>query len=615
MKSIRGIWMAFRNLRFRNKLILSFISLISIPSLIIGFGFYNTSSKIISDNTRDNIFNIVKKNTQIIDIKFSRIEESALMMVVDPDLYSLFEGYNTEDESNLLRLNYQVSVIISKYFSMYEDVYSAYIVTSNFSFGSNSKMFIPQGVFYKTSIYSDAVEAKGKTSWIRTYDFTDMFKQKELKNTNLDYRHMFAAVKLLNISTVESQNFYDGTYSSPVIKSLNSNVERPILILNFQENMFRDLYSSSLPIKEAVYYIIDRQGNIISHPDTAKLSTKENPVWLQEAIQNGTGSSYVNIDGHRTLVCYDTSKVTGWISVFAVPVDKTLSSLTVVRYYTLYLAMGITVLAIIFAFLISGWIARPIKKLLKAIKSIGEGNFPNRIMAVGNDEMGILVNNFNIMNEKIQKLIEENYEVKIREKEAQIMALNLQLNPHFMSNTLNTINWMAIENNQGEISKMIMSLSTMLQYTMRNTTEMVKFKDDLNWLKSYVFIMKNRYEDVFEVEYQFDERLYDTIVPKLFLQPIVENSIIHGFETVETEGYLRITGSIENGKRYFVVEDNGKGMTSAKILEVLNSDENSIGIKNIDKRVKLLFGEEYGLNIESQESKGTKVCIMIPYDG
>ncbi|EMS73001.1 sensor histidine kinase [Ruminiclostridium cellobioparum] len=615
MKIIKGIWMAFKNLRLRSKLILSFISLISIPSLVIGFGFYNTSSKIISENTSENIFNIVKKNTQITDIKFSRIEESALMMAVDPDLYRLFEGYNAEDESNLLRLNYEMSVIISKYFSMYEDVYSAYIVTSKFSFGSNSKMFIPQSAFYKTSIYSDAVEAKGKTRWIRTYDFTDMFNQKELKNTNLDYRYMFAAVKLLNISTLESQNYYDGTYSSPVIKSLNSNIERPILILNFQENIFHELYSSSLPIKEAVYYIIDRQGNIISHPDKAKLNTKETPVWLQEAIQKGAGSSYVNINGHRTLVCYDTSKVTGWISAFEVPVDKTLSSLTVVRYYTLYLAIGITILAIIIAFLISGRIVQPIKKLLKAIRSIGEGNFPNRIMAVGNDEMGILVDNFNIMNEKIQKLIEENYEVKIREKEAHIMALNLQLNPHFMSNTLNTINWMAIENNQSEISKMIMSLSTMLQYTMRNTTEMVKFKDDLDWLKSYVFIMKNRYEDVFGVEYQFDEKLYDTMVPKLFLQPIVENAIIHGFETVETGGYLKITGSIENGIRNFVVEDNGKGMTPEKNLKVMKSDENSIGIKNIDKRVKLLFGEEYGLHIESQEGKGTKVCIMIPYDG
>jgi two-component system, sensor histidine kinase YesM len=174
---------------------------------------------------------------------------------------------------------------------------------------------------------------------------------------------------------------------------------------------------------------------------------------------------------------------------------------------------------------------------------------------------------------------------------------------------------MAIENNQSEISKMIMSLSTMLQYTMRNTTEMVKFKDDLDWLKSYVFIMKNRYEDVFGVEYQFDEKLYDTMVPKLFLQPIVENAIIHGFETVETGGYLKITGSIENGIRNFVVEDNGKGMTPEKNLKVMKSDENSIGIKNIDKRVKLLFGEEYGLHIESQEGKGTKVCIMIPYDG
>jgi two-component system sensor histidine kinase YesM len=613
MLNFKSILVIFRNLKLRTKLIIAFISLISIPSLVIGYGFYETSSGIISENTRENISSLVIKNTQIIDIKLSRIEESALMMVVDPDLYKLFESYKANDESYLLRLNNEVTNIISKYFSMYEDVYSAYIVSSKFNFGSNSKMFIPQGMFYKTKLYSDALEAKGKTKWIRTFDFTEMFNQQELKNANLEYRYIFAAVKLLNISTVESKSHYDAaTLGSPIIKSLDDDVERPILILNFQESMFGDLYSNSLPIKEAEYYIMDRQGYIISHSDKSKLNTTENPVWLQEAIKKGTGSYYIDIEGQSALVCYDTSKVTGWISAIVVPVDKALGSLSKVRFYNLYLAIGITVLALIIAFIISGWIVKPIRKLLEGIRSIGEGNFPKRITVTGNDEIGVLVDNFNIMNEKIQRLIKENYEVKIREKEAQIMALNLQLNPHFMSNTLNTINWMAMENNQSKISKMIMSLSTMLQYNMRNTTEMVKFKDDLDWLKSYIFIMSNRYDGVFTVEYKFDERLNDTLVPRLFLQPIVENAIIHGFETMDAGGLLHITGTIENGKRNFFVEDNGKGMTQEKIHEVMRSDGNCIGVKNIDKRVKLLFGEEYGVSVESEPGKGTRISITIP---
>lgn len=614
MKYIRKTVIKFKSLKLRTKLIISYIALISFPLIVIGFGFYNTSSRILSENARENMYEIVKKNTQIIDIKLSAVQENATMMVIDPDLYKYFENINSDRDDELLKMNYDITRLISKYFSAYEDVFSAHIVTRRFTYGSTSRMFIPEGVFFNTSLYTEAVNLRGKTQWVRTYDFTDMFNQKNLKNTNFDYRYMFSAVKLLNISMVESNNFYDTNGGSTIIKSLKADIERPVLILNFQESMLRKLFINSIPITGAVYYIIDSQGNIISHPYTNMLGEKEDPEWLSEAVKNETGTSFVNIGGEKSLVCYDTLETNGWICAIVVPVDKMLSTLSNIRFYTVYLTLGLTALAMIIAFIISGWIANPIKKLLKGIKSLGEGKFPQKIAVAVNDEIGVLVDNFNEMNEKIQKLIEENYEVKIREKEAQIMALNLQINPHFMSNTLNVINWMAIENNQPEISKMILSLSTMMQYTMENTSELVTFKDDLEWLKSYIFIMSNRYENIFDVIYEFDDRLYNTLVPKLFLQPIVENSIIHGFETTESGGRIKVSGIIIDEKRCFIVEDNGKGMSLENIQKVIKSEGGSIGVKNIDSKIKLLYGNKYGLHIESKEGIGTRIIIMIPFN-
>ncbi|MCG8502236.1 MAG: sensor histidine kinase, partial [Firmicutes bacterium] len=225
---------------------------------------------------------------------------------------------------------------------------------------------------------------------------------------------------------------------------------------------------------------------------------------------------------------------------------------------------------------------------------------------------------FNQMNEKIQRLIEENYQVKIKEKEAEIKALNFQFNPHFMYNSLNIINWIAIENDQNEISKMLINLSDMLEYTAKNDKSMVSLREDIEYLKSYVYLMMKRFVGKFIVEYHIDPQLYHYDVPKFFLQPFVENAFIHGFEEIEEGGRLRISGWIENNKRYFCIEDNGKGMDAEKIKDVLQMEEESIeieksiGIENINKRIKLLYGHGNGVHIKSEIGKGTKVTVILP---
>lgn len=602
----------FRDLKLRAKFIISYILLITVPAVITGFIYYNTSSEIVLNSARQNIYEIVKKNNQIIDIKLSQVQESTLKLILDKDLYNVFYKGKPEDNYELLQMDRMVIQILDKYLSQYEYIYSSYIVTRYFPFGKNDIVFSKMDIFYITKLYSFALESKGKLQWVPTYHIKDMFGMKELEYNGLDYPYLFSAVKKLNLTTVEIVSPIRHPQGGFEMKSLEQNIERPVLVINFKEDMFKDIYKDSIPIKGAYNYIINEEGKIISHPDRAKLATYEHPLWLDTAKKNKSGSLFINVDGKKMLVCYDTLNTNGWISAVMVSVDNILSNLPVVRYYSIYLGIVLTILAILLAFIISGWIANPLKKLLVGISRMGEGNFDTKISIQSNDEIGLLVHNFNDMNKKIQQLIEENYETKIREKEAQIMALNLQLNPHFLSNTLNTINWMAIESNQKDISKMIVSLSAMLQYTLRNSEEIVYFKDDMEWLKNYVFIMSNRYSDVFTVEYDFDSLLFNQKVPKLFLQPFVENSIIHGFETVENGGIIKITGKIEGNTRCFYVEDNGKGLSAEKINEVMNFDGQSIGIKNIDKRVKLIYGEKYGVLIQSGYGAGTRATIIIP---
>ena len=279
-------------------------------------------------------------------------------------------------------------------------------------------------------------------------------------------------------------------------------------------------------------------------------------------------------------------------------------------------------LALIFANFISKSITKPIDKLLVGIKKMGQGNFSTKVEVKRNDEIGNLVKKFNEMDDKILNLIEENYISNIREKEEIIMSLNIQLNPHFLYNTLNIINWIAIENDEKEISKMIVSLSSMLQYTAHNTEEISDFKTDLEWLKKYIYIMQNRFEDKFNVYYEIDERINLYKVPKLFLQPFVENSIWHGIMLKQSqEGWVKITLNDSGSFIRCVIEDNGIGRKQAdEIRQLRNKEHKSRGSQITQQRIELLslmYKEKFNIQYEDLTDHlgvylGTRVSITFP---
>jgi len=272
--------------------------------------------------------------------------------------------------------------------------------------------------------------------------------------------------------------------------------------------------------------------------------------------------------------------------------------------------MGIV--ALILAFFISGKITNPIKKLLGAMRSVGEGDFQTRVAVSTNDEFGILLQRFNLMNDRIRLLVSENYEIKLKEQEAEIHALNMQMNPHFLYNTLNVMNWMAIENNQKELSKMLVCLSNMLHYTSRKEWGSVHLSEEIEWMKNYFYIMSARFEEKFTVSYEIDSALYDYKVPRLLFQPFVENAILHGFDQIESGGRIRIRGWVEHGMRHFEVADNGRGMSGDTVHAILHEESSSVGIKNTIARIRMTYGEKYGVAFSSQPGIGTKVTITLP---
>ncbi|MEK5236131.1 histidine kinase [Paenibacillus sp. FSL L8-0470] len=583
---------------FRARLFVSYIFLIGIPLLILGSLFYRTSLQVVTEQAQKNVYEIVRKNNEIMDIKLQIIDQNSQAMFIDKDLFRIFNQMDPQNEVELFEADRQVTAILSKYFSNNEDVYAYQLWTSYFTFGQ----LLPQGDPTQSDIYHKAQQAGGKLVWYPTYNFVDMFNQPYLESGNLDFRHLFSATRLLDFSLL----------SNTTLEKMDVQVERPVLAISFKAEALKSLYDESIP-EGSDFLVLDEDQKIVSGSQPGKITQTFSDSWVEELELESSGARRMTLKGQAVIVCFDRSEVTGWISIVWMPESSLVGSLLQsIQTSIVLLAAIMGLVALICAFFIAGRITKPIKKLLAAMRSVGGGDFQKQVDVETNDEFGILLQRFNKMNDRIRLLVIENYEIKLKEQEAEILALSMQMNPHFLYNTLNVMNWTAIENNQKELSKMLVSLSNMLHYTSRKDWSAVHLSEEIKWMNNYFYIMSVRFEDKFTVHYAIEPELYEYKMPRLLFQPFVENAIMHGFDQTEAGGVISIRGWIDSGKRTYVIEDNGRGMSNATIHEILYKESTSIGIKNTIARIQMTYGDSYGVAINSLPGKGTMIVITLP---
>jgi two-component system sensor histidine kinase YesM len=593
----------FNYLGIKQRILLTYILLITIPMGVLGLNYFMTTKNFVSDIVKKNLHEMIINNNESIDSKLERIKEYSLNFVIDANLEDLLSRtYDLADTYQVYELDHKINNILNKYFFASPDIYSVSLATNYYVFGNSAKDYIPKNTFNKTELYDSAFKADGKLTWVPTYNFVEFFNQPGMEHVIFDYKYMFSAVKLVNSNTVK----FIGANGEKI-------AEHPVLLINFNDKFFDKIFKNNIPINHMDYFIVTKDGRFVTHPDKTMLGKYEHYPWLDSIYEKKSGTDVVEIDGKKMIIIYDTSKITGWVSIIAMQEDFLIQDVMPAIKYNLVSAIAIVmVIPLLISYLLSGMIARPINSLALAIRKMGRGNFDNKLPVEGSYEFKKLIHKFNSMNRRIQALIKENYKNTILKKEAEIKALNLQLNPHFMYNTLNIINLKLIRNGQDETSELIMSLSTMLKYSLKANDGVVLFYQDMDYTKCYIHIMSKRFENQFEVEYSIDPRLYEYTVPKFFLQPLVENTLIHGFKELDRQGHLKITCWIDDGMRYFRVEDNGVGMTRETIEQLLSSSQTSIGISNVRNRILIIYGDEYDIDIQSEPGQGTRVTIGLP---
>lgn len=263
---------------------------------------------------------------------------------------------------------------------------------------------------------------------------------------------------------------------------------------------------------------------------------------------------------------------------------------------------------------------RPLYILSETMKKAGEGDLDAHVEVTGTEEVRRLSRTYNQMMEELKQYVEQIRVIEKEKRDAEIHALQMQINPHYMYNTLASIKWLAIQGNVKKTTAVIDAFISLLRNTISNTREFITVDEEIENLKNYVLITQTRYGDNVSVEYYIASRCRACKVPKLILQPFVENAFFHGFPEGR-HGRIEISAKIEGEYLRFDIEDDGIGMTSRKLLDIKGKSGQKtehftgIGINNVDNRIKMIYGTDYGINIVSKEEQGTMITILLPMRG
>jgi len=371
--------------------------------------------------------------------------------------------------------------------------------------------------------------------------------------------------------------------------------------------------------------IIDEKGNVIYDSMYDRMATNiENDRAISKAAGN-EGSFYDEREGVNRLYIYATSPNTGWKVITSIPVSELTKDTSVIRNVT-WITTGVAIIvAIIISTVLSLAITKPLRKMTRLMRTVQEGNFNVQFQVKHRDEVGQLGNQFNRMITRIDQLIQDIYEMETKKKKAELQTLQNQINPHFMYNTLESIRMAAELNDDTDAADMIAILGKLLRYSISDLHEESSLADELLHVRNYVEMLNYRYPNRFKLHIACDEEHERYAVIKLMLQPIVENAIYHGLD--DSKPAMRITIASERAGSVLLVRiiDDGIGIEQAALTRLNESlaegtapgadrKQGGIGLKNVNERIKLHYGQGYGLFVNSAPGAGTEVVLRLPIE-
>lgn len=391
--------------------------------------------------------------------------------------------------------------------------------------------------------------------------------------------------------------------------------EKMAILIDFKQEEFDKLFDRPDLKSLGTLLVIDKFGEIIYSTDDTLFRESKN--------QNGFNRAYVS---NKVIIeklkennhyIYDINFLSGWKIAALIPEKKVDESFSGIKEIVFPLLGIFLVIIIVMALILSNSLIKPLKKLQRDIKEVEKGNFKIRANTDSVDEVGSIGLSFNKMVEEIERLMGEVSKNERKKKRIEMQSLQYQINPHFLYNTLNSVQWIAKIHKVPDISEMLTSLIKLLRASLSSINSLHTLEQELEMLDFYLKIQKQRYPDSFQIEYKIEKSLLSARVPRFILQPLVENIFFHAF--ADGKGKITIEASLKGDLMQIAVKDNGRGIKARDIQSILkrkNDDKkktsSGIGIHNVEDKIKLYFSSSYGLQIYSEEGKGTTIFIHLP---
>jgi two-component system sensor histidine kinase YesM len=583
---------------FHIKLSLSHLLIAVLPMSIIYFVSYNIYSNSILSETSDRITNVVSQTSEEVDKTFDSMKTLLIA---------------TSSSSNIKNIVYNPQWItetpieqkIEEYQRIHDLFYGILYLRNNIS----SVRLVPlrgiSVIWYENGLTIGYPHPK--IPW-----YEDIVRSNR--------REVFIPPhKPLPPSMIQSDVFS----AARILRDQDGNIIGTIMIDRKVEEINSIINKASSTNKIQIA-ILNTDGSIVFKSDNLQYGRFLDNELLLKINSNLNGTLNYKMNGEDYILMFNTSQVSGWKFVAFTKVSSLLEKAYQIRSISLIVAFFTIVFSLLLSIFIAVKVTKPLNKLNASIENVKNKNFDIYLRPSSNDEIGRLTRNFNSMIKRIKNLIIKEYEADLKRKEAELKALESQINPHFLYNTLETISSIAYLKNAPEITTISRSLSDLFRYSINNEKKLVTFGDELYHTQNYINIQKIRHGNKFNVIFDIDEELKNYKVIKLILQPIIENSINHGLELMKSGGLITIEAKLHNDDTLIIkIQDNGVGIsqqTLKAIQDYLNRDPGdtsiettkTIGLANVHFRIQHYYGKNYGLTIESAHEQGTKVTIKIP---
>lgn len=433
----------------------------------------------------------------------------------------------------------------------------------------------------------------------------------------------------LHFSTPHVQNLFDDpSYRYYWVVSLSRAVELTsngtstlgVLLVDMNYSSIEQILKKANVGNSSEYvYLIDGKGEIIYHPGQKLIYTdlyQENNI---EAAGYEDGSTEEIFQGEKRLVTVKTVSYTGWKIVSVVPMSSFDMGMTGTKYFVIMLVTVSMLAVILLNQLVSASIAMPLKKLNNSVKEWETGNMNPSIYIGGSMEVEHLGCTLRSTVEQIRQLMQDIVVEQEEKRKSELDALQSQINPHFLYNTLDSIVWMIEGERYEDAVFMITQLASLFRISLSRGKTVISVEDELKHARNYMNIQKVRYKNIFEVRFDIDPEILQCCTVKLVVQPLLENAIYYGVECMDGDGEIDVNGYRREDDIYIEVRDNGLGIPEDEVEQLLKENNrvhkrgSGVGLLNVHNRIRLRFGEEYGLEIESEPDEGTTVRIHLPY--